>query len=359
MNIYSFLFFLCGSALLPYVAASRPPADFYIPPATVSAMQKTEQTPELKPRPQNYNRGAVPVATKQQLPQPTRNTVPKQPKPTAQQTTQSQTARTAQPAVVNYKKTRPSRKFREAPVEAILAKQPLSQKQLEHYKKNIIRSFTLLPKDLHDILQKELREINAETERMQQIKTGWKQQPSAYKFVNYQLRPQINKGISRSRDIYRRRKQAFDNLLKNAPADKYISVIESTEPYLYMLYDVMQATRNKSPNIKYAAMKFIRQAEPPSESIFSNEPTSDYYISIFDHEYNNIFSYQRQHVDSNQNRRILAAPSGNKEVDNNYQKLFDDYRADLRRIGYGLDITNPNLLRQIGEMKNQVITLEY
>ena len=84
-----------------------------------------------------------------------------------------------------------------------------------------------------------------------------------------------------------------------------------------------------------------------------------YFISIFDYEHNHVFSYRRTHVDSNQNRRILAAPSGNKEIDEDYQKLFDDYRADLRRIGYGLDITNPTLLRQIGEMKNRVITVEF
>jgi len=353
--MYSFLFFLFGYVLLPFTAASQPQAGFYIPPDTVSAMQEPEKIPEIRKLPPNYNRNVAPDTAKQRAttsPKPLKNTTPRQPKRVSYP--QQQTGLTAtQPAVVNYKKTPGSQNMREAPIDAILAKQPLPKKRLEHYKKHIIRSFALLPKDLNTILQKELRNIDSETKRMQQIKVGWKQQTFAYKLANYQLIPQINSGINASRKNYKKRKEIFAGLLKNAPADKYISVIESTDDLFDSIHRTTQSIPNASPKMKDTMVRFLGSNMP------SIEKTGFYFISIFDYEHNHVFSYRRTHVDSNQNRRILAAPSGNKKIDEDYQKLFDDYRADLRRIGYGLDITNPTLLRQIGEMKNQVITVEF
>ncbi len=353
--MYSFLLFLFGYALLPFAAAGQPQAGFYIPPDTVSAMQQPEKIPEIKKLPQNYNYNKASDTAKQRvgIPRETpKNTISRQPKavPYPKQTV-SPTA--AQPAVVNYNKTPVSKNFRQAPIDAILAKQPLPKKRLEHYKKRIIRSFALLPKDLKAILQKELRSIDHETKRMQQVKAEWERQTSVYKFANYQLIPQIDRGIITSRKNYKQRKRVFANLLKNAPADKYISVIESTDGLFSTIHNVTQSAPDTSPKMKENIAKFVGVRVPALES------SRNYYISIFDHNHNHVFSYRRMHVDSNQKRRIMAAQSGNKEIDKSFQKLFDDYRSDLRRIGYGLDITNPTLLRQIGEMKNQVLTTEF
>lgn len=355
MKIYSFLLFLLSYVLLPSAAVSQTQAGFYIPPETVSAMQEPDKMPQIRKMPQNYNRNVAPDTAKQRAttsPKPLKNTTPRQPKRVSYP--QQQTGLTAtQPAVINYKKTPGSQNMRQAPVDAILAKQPLPKNRLEHYKKSIIRSFALLPKDLKAVLQKELRSIDYETKSMQQIKAGWERQTSVYKFANYQLIGQIDRGIIASRKNYKQRKQVFANLLKNAPGDQYISVIESTDDLFNNIHHVTQSAPNASPKMKDTIVKFVGGHVPASDS------TRSYYISIFDHEYNHVFSYRRTHVDSNQNRRILAAKSGNKEIDKYFQSLFDDYRADLRRIGYGLDITNPTLLRQIGEMKNRVITVEF
>ena len=374
MKIYSFLLFLSGYVLLPSAAVSQTQAGFYIPPDTVSAMQEPDKMPQIRKMPQNYNRSGAPDTTERRTGIP-RGSLPRQPEmptgqpanikvpsvaqiiPTKPINKKMQPAlhstQTAQPAVINYKKTPGSQNMRQAPVDAILAKQPLPKNRLEHYKKSIIRSFALLPKDLKAVLQKELRSIDYETKSMQQIKAGWERQTSVYKFANYQLIEQIDRGIITSRKNYKQRKQVFANLLKNAPADQYISVIESTDDLFNNIHHVTQSAPNASPKMKDTIVKFVGGHVPASGS------TRNYYVSIFDYEYNHVFSYRRTHVDSNQNRRILAAKSGNKEIDKYFQSLFDDYRADLRRIGYGLDITNPILLRQIGEMQNRVITVEF
>ena len=47
---------------------------------------------------------------------------------------------------------------------------------------------------------------------------------------------------------------------------------------------------------------------------------------------------------------------GQREV-NIYQNLLNGYLTDLNRIGKGLDITNPQLLRQLNEMQNRQLSI--
>ena len=86
------------------------------------------------------------------------------------------------------------------------------------------------------------------------------------------------------------------------------------------------------------------------------------YISIFDSKYRHLFSYNRQHINMLKNRRIPAADKTSdfyidSHTVNIYQQLFDDYINDLNRIGKGLDINNPQLLRQLDEMQDKTISI--
>ena len=54
-----------------------------------------------------------------------------------------------------------------------------------------------------------------------------------------------------------------------------------------------------------------------------------------------------------QNRRIDTPKTRNERVNNSFQKLFDDYLTDIKRIGTGLDITNQDMFGKINEMKNE------
>ncbi len=314
------LFFLFSLFFIPFKVAdsanrNKSTADFYIPQSAVSKMNQAEKLPTLNPQIPALNQ---PVTT------PNAGVISP---PTYRPMSGS----------VNAAK-QPKTSFRKAPIDDILAKQPFPKPALEKYKKHIVRSYYLLPKDLKTLLRKETKSINDETRRIQQIRAGWKTQSPAYKFINYQLNEQINNDIINSRKKYQKRRQAFEDFFKTAPKNKYVSVIESTDRLFWM-------RTLAETNVLF------------SYYVQSNHEL--YFISVFDHEHRHVFTYHRLHVDANRNRRIVATDSGNPEANRRFQKLFNDYSTDLRRIGTGLDIVNPELLRQIGEMQNRYITESY
>ena len=228
----------------------------------------------------------------------------------------------------------PKKKYPPAPIADILAKQHYPQDWLEKYKKNITHSYAIYPNELKVILQKELNTINAENNRMYQIQSNWNNQSPAYKFVNYQINTQIANEISSSRKHFQKREKVFTEFFAKAPTDKPAYIIESTHPLFWLLGTNPQITQ-------YAYRQNI------------------YYISIFDNSYNHLFTYHRMHINANRDRRILASPTGNTEIDNKFQVLFDNYGNDLQKIGLGLDVTNPTLLQQVETMQKGNITETY
>ena len=246
----------------------------------------------------------------------------------ADNNTQNSTQKENTPALL------PQKKFPQAPIDAILKKQRYPLYMTEEYKKSITRTYAVMPNDLKTILQNELNTITAENERMQQIRQHWDNQSPVYQFINYQLNTQIANEISSSRKHFQRREQVFIDFFSKAKTDKPVYIIEATNPLFWLL--------STNPQIsQYSFQKNI------------------YYISIFDHSYNHLFTYHRMHVNANRNRRILATDSGNANINNKFQKLFDDYGNDLKRIGLGLDVTNRTLSEQVKTMQNGYITETY
>ncbi len=229
-----------------------------------------------------------------------------------------------------------SNKYPPAPITKILAKQIINPSQAAKYMQAVIRSYTLLPKELNQILQAEYQSVNRETARMHQIKQGWRQTPPEYRLLNYKLNEQISAQSTQSRKKYAARKQRFTEFIKNAPQNRPVYVIESTNPLFFFL-TVRQ--NSKSEHKSGITMKF------------SNHGIR--YLSLFDADYKHIFTYHRQHVDMLENRRFIVYKTRNPRVNNSYQQLFDDYLTDLKKIGAGTDMTNRTLLRQISEMKNE------
>ena len=224
-----------------------------------------------------------------------------------------------------------------APVDKILEKQALPPQTIREYQASVINSYVLLPQQLDEILQNEYQKINAETIRMQKIKQYWNSAPAEYRLLNYMLNEQISTTMSQSRKRYQKRKNIFSEFVQKAPKNKSIYLIEATNPCFF--YQTIRETN--ADQIKHGlSMSFS------SHGI--------HYVSLFDSQYRHIFTYHRQHVNMIKNRQFNVAKTRNVRVNNSFQKLFDDYIIDLQRIGAGLDITNSELLRQLGEMKNRV-----
>lgn len=317
----TFLFLILSLFAVPLITAesadrNMSSAEFYVPAATLSSLHQKPQPPQLQAQQNAYEQ-----YLKQSNFKPAANS-----RSFAPNTEQRQTMQNYYP------------RFRQAPINDILAKQSLPKSELDKYQKHIVRSYYILPRDLKKMLQNELTEINNETKQIMQIKSNWEKQSPAYKFINYQLNTQIKSDIVGSRKNYKRRQKAFADFLQTAPEDKYVSIIEATDPLFWML--TLAQTGNKF-------------------SSFSHMGYNLHYISVFDHEYRHVFTYHRLHTDANRNRRIVAVDSQDKNINAQFQKLFNDYNTDLRRIGTGLDMTNPTLLRQIGEMKDKYITKTY
>ena len=332
--MHSFLFFLCGLFLVPSSPVeSKTSAEFYMPQQALSAMRQTEKVPELrKPLPNRH---------------------------IADESHSVGNSRPRQYVAPKRQKAQPQKKYPEAPIDNILAKQDITPKSRAKYKKHIVRSFYLLPQELNALLQKEFQGIDAETRRMQQIKAQWSKQTSVYKLANYQLTNQIDRGIAKSRQEYLKRKKLFGDLLKKAPSNRYISMIESTDSLFSKIYS-MTSTMNQHSVATNREIDTRQLSSFFDNNILLLHESSRYnYVSVFDHKYNHVFSYERIHIEANRNRRIRAFPSKDPQIDAMFQTLFDGYRADLKRIGYGLDITNPTLLRQLAAMQNQVIKKEY
>ena len=106
-----------------------------------------------------------------------------------------------------------------APVDKILQKQFATADAVQKYKNNIVRSYTLSPQQLQNMLESEYAEINRETERMQKIKQNWRSFSYPYRLVNYKLTAQISDEITQSRKKYAKRKKRFEKLLADTPAD--------------------------------------------------------------------------------------------------------------------------------------------
>lgn len=223
-----------------------------------------------------------------------------------------------------------------APIDKILQKQIVNKDKLAKYRHSIVNSYKLQPKQLQNLLDAEYDEINRDTKRMQNIKKNWKSFPYAYHFANYMLNAQISEEITRSRKKFINRKKRFEEILKNTPKGQPIYIIEANDPLFFI------ETIRKNPNNKVArTIKMTYMARELN------------YISVFDSEYKHLFTYHRQHIDMLQNRRIVTSlNTKNKEVNRSYQVLFDDYLADMKRIGAGLDINNPRMFREIEQMQN-------
>lgn len=279
---------------------------FFVPHDTFK--NKTEKERLSAPQKQNYIRGSVAHIERT----------------TAQSTT----------ANIRYDK---------APVDEILkAQSNFSEEKLSDYKKNIVNSYSLSVRDLQQLLQKEYDDVNEETLRMEAALRYLKTASPAYKLANFQLETQISQDMTNSRKHYKMIKQKFSEITEKQK-NKRIYIIEAKNN-LFWIYEL----RNKATN---------------GFSVGGDYHFKDItYISIFDTAYNHLFSYYRQHLNMLKNRRIPAPDrTDDSYIDTEtvkmYQQLFDDYINDLNRIGKGLDINNPLLLRQLNEMQDKTISI--
>lgn len=247
--------------------------------------------------------------------------------------------------VNNSGETFESIRFDKAPIDAILKKQSeFSSGELARYKKNIVNSYKLSVYDLQKLLQREYRNINKETARMEAVLQHLKTASPAYRFANFQIDRQISQDMVKNRKRYKKLKEKFAEITEGKKTDAITYIIEAKNDLFWKHHEL-------SKQWQYGWKGYIRGYH------FKNIT----YISLFDDKYDYLFSYYRQHLNMLKNRRILA-PIGTDSfyIDNNtvniYQKLFDDYITDLNRVGKGLDINNPQLLRQLDEMQDETIS---
>lgn len=237
-------------------------------------------------------------------------------------------------------KARKKMQLRPAPIDKILKNYSFDKATKQEYKNSILASYYLSPSELKQILQAEAENINADTKRMIAIKNSWASRSTAFKIANYKLNDQISTEMSQTTKNYKKRKQKFDDLLKKSRGR--IAIIEATDPLFWNI-----STQRSSKSIRPYRIKMQKTSQPL------------HFVSVFDDELKHVFSYHRKHINPSKNRSIAAAQSGNPKIDKIYQPLFDSYLADLGRISSGLDINNPILLRQIGEMQNKVVSESY
>ena len=238
----------------------------------------------------------------------------------------------------------PEIQYEKAPIDSILKKQKdFSKEMLSNYRQKIVNSFAIYSDELEKLLRYEYEKVNQETLRMKGALDYIKAATPAYRLANYQLDAQISQDMVKSRKHYKKIKQKLAEIISEQK-NKKVYIIEAKNNLFWIHYKLLDE-KISGFNIK------------------GNYHFKDVtYISIFDNKYNHLFSYNRQHINMLKNRRIPAADkTADFHIDihtvNTYQQLFDDYINDLNRIGKGLDINNPQLLRQLDEMQDKTISI--
>lgn len=240
--------------------------------------------------------------------------------------------------------------FKKAPIDEILGKQSsLSKNDKINYIKAVVNSFTLYPSDLDQLLQSELNTVNQETVRMKNIMQTLRNSSWAYQLANFELKRQISQDMVKNRKHYKKIKQRFTEIIKETPPNSPLYIVEAKNPLFWKNFEVLKLMIAKK---KFGAISWKG----------SNHFKEVSYITIFNSDYKHLFSYYRQHLNMLKQKRIIAPGEvgkyriGQREI-NIYQQLFDGYLTDLNRIGKGLDINNPQLLRQLNEMQNRQISI--
>ena len=235
--------------------------------------------------------------------------------------------------------------FYKAPIDAILKEQSeFSSDKLAKYKKDIVNSYKLSVYDLQKLLQREYRNINKETVRMEAVLQHLKTASPAYRFANFQIDRQISQDMVKNRKRYKKLKEKFAEITEREKTNAIIYIIEAKNDLFWKRHELS------------------KQRQYGWRGYTSGYHFKDItYISLFDDKYGYLFSYYRQHLNMLENRRISAPDRiTGFYIDittvNIYQKLFDDYITDLNRVGKGLDINNPQLLRQLNEMQDETIS---
>ena len=240
--------------------------------------------------------------------------------------------------------------YKKAPIDDILKKQlTLSKSDKARYKQSIVKSFTLYPNDLNNLLQKELDIVNQETVRMQNIVQNLKRSSWAYQLANFELKRQISQDMVKNREHYKKIKQKFTKIINDTPEDQPVYIVEAKNQLFWQTYEVIKIVTEK---------KLFGSFHWQGSNHFKDVT----FISIFDSNCKHLFSYYRQHLNMLKQKKITAPQQvgklkiGQREV-NIYQNLLNGYLTDLNRIGKGLDITNPQLLRQLNEMQNRQLSI--
>ena len=195
----------------------------------------------------------------------------------------------------------------------------------QDYTRSIIKSFTLSKTQLSNLLQDEFSRINQNTGQLRRILEQWPNQSNAYKLANYLIKDQSSREITKSRQQMKEIKQNYQKVLNAAKNNDKIYIIEATNTLLFKQFK-NSGIRGNWKNVTY--------------------------ISVFDNEKKHIFTYNRLHQDMLEDKQIPHINQPEYEI---YYQSFDDYLSDLKRIGQGLDVRNPTLLQQIGEMEDVVI----
>lgn len=210
--------------------------------------------------------------------------------------------------------------IKQAPVDEIAKANHLT----DAYIKSIKNSFALSKAQLNTLLQDEFARINNNTAQLHQIINQWPQQSKAYQLANYMIKDQSSQEITQSRRQMKETKDNYQKLLAETEENDKVYIIEAQNPDLYL---------QQHGSIKGHWKKVT-------------------YISVFNNEKKHIFTYNRLHQDMLEDKQIPKIRQHEYEF---FYQSFDNYLTDLRRIGQGLDVQNPTLLKQMSEMEDIVI----
>lgn len=204
----------------------------------------------------------------------------------------------------------------------------------QRFKSSIIYALTLKKTDLLNLLKQEFQTINEETKQIIAIKNNFNNASPAYRLANFQLQTQISKEIVPRNKQLKKLKKAFNQILANLPDSEDIYLIGTKDPSFLFLNEIYDTK-------KVAYLDIVT------------------YVSLFNQKFEHLLTYTRMHEDVLKYSKIYT-PTKFFEADitNLFQQLFDDYITDLSRIGRGLDVTNPNLLRMLDDMQDKNLSLE-